>query len=142
IELSAAQAAAAVASEEQKTIATEVASLESTIAEQTARIEAAVSGARAAVGRAHAEIELAEEARTTVLKEHAAEGGRLEALRKQRESQDLQGAETKLREASDRRDALPVPGGVVTEADVTAARQQHPRCHHRIGREADDRGAP
>ena len=122
IELSAAQAAAAVASEEQKTIATEVASLESTIAEQTARIEAAVSGARAAVGRAHAELELAKEARTTVLKEHAAEGGRREALRKQRESQDLQGAETKLREASDRRDALPVPGGVVTEADVTAAR--------------------
>ena len=81
IELSAAQAAAAVASEEQKTIATEVASLESTIAEQTARIEAAVSGARAAVERAYAELELAEEARTTVLKEHAAEGGRLEALR-------------------------------------------------------------
>ena len=122
IELSAAQSAAAAASEEQKTIASEVASIERTIAEQTARIEAAVSGARAAVGRAQAEIELAEGARTTVLKEHAAEGGRLEALRKQRESQDLQGAETKLREASDRHGALPVPGRVVTEADVTDAR--------------------
>ena len=121
-ELSAAQAAAAAASEEQKTIATEVASLERTIAEQTARIETAVSGARAAIGRARAELELAEGARTTVLKEHAAEGGRLEALRKQRESQDLQGAETKLREASDRHGALPVPGRVVTESDVTAAR--------------------
>jgi len=120
-ELSAAQAAAAAASEEQKTIATEVASLERTIAEQTARIEAAVSGARAAVERARAELELAEGARTTVLKGHAAEGGRLEALRKQRESQDLQGAETKLREALDRYGALPKPE-VVTEADVTAAR--------------------
>lgn len=122
IELSAAQTAAATASEEQKTVATEVASLESTIAEQTARIEAAVSSARSAVGRARAELELAEEGRTTVLKEHAAEGGRLEALRKQRESQDLQGAETKLREALDRYGALPVPGRVVTETDVTAAR--------------------
>src|SRR5438445_13517131 len=105
-ELSAAQAAAATASEEQKTIATEVAVYESTIAGQTARIEAARSGARTAVGRARAELELAEGARTTVLKEHAAEGGRLEALRKQRESQDLQGAEMKLREASYRHGAL------------------------------------
>jgi hypothetical protein len=121
-ELSSAQAAAAAASEEQKTIATEVASLESTIAEQTARIEAAVSGARAAVERAGSALALAEGARTTVLKGHAAEGGRLEALRKQRESQDLQGAETKLREASDRYGALPQSGNVVTEADVTAAR--------------------
>lgn len=122
IELSAAQTAAATASEEQKAVATEVASLERTIAEQTARIEAAVSSARSAVGRARAELELAEGARTTVLKEHAAEGGRLEALRKQRESQDLKGAETKLREASDRYGALPVPGRLVTDADVTAAR--------------------
>jgi hypothetical protein len=122
IELSAAQSAAATASEEQKTIASEVASIESTIAEQTARIEAAVSGAWAAVGRARAELELAEGTRTTVLKGHAAEGGRLEALRKQRESADLQGAETKLREASDRHGSLPVPGRRVTEADVTDAR--------------------
>jgi hypothetical protein len=92
-ELSAAQAAAATASEEQNTIAVEVASLENIIAEQTAHIEAAISGARAAVGRARTELELAEGARTKVLKGHATEGGRLEALRKQREAQDLQGAE-------------------------------------------------
>jgi AAA domain len=121
-ELSAAQAATATASEEQNTIAVELASLDNIIAEQTERIEAAISGARAAVGRARAELELAEGARTTVLKGHATEGGRLDAIRKQRESQDLQGAETRLREASDRHGALPVPERVVTETDVTAAR--------------------
>ena len=123
-ELSAAQTAAAGTSEEQKTVAALVASLESTIAEQTSRIEAEKSGARAAVGPARAGLELTEAARTTVLKEHAAEGGRLEALRKQRESQDLQSAETKLREVSDRHGALPVPGRIVTEAEVTGGAQR------------------
>lgn len=122
IELSAARAAAATTSEEHKTIVAEMASLESTIAEQTARIEAAVSGARATVGRARGELELAEATRTAVLREHAAEGGRLETLRKQRESLDLQGAEAKLREALDRHSTLPVPETAVTEADVTGAR--------------------
>jgi uncharacterized protein YhaN len=96
-------------------------SLERTIADQAARIDAAVSGARASVTAAQAQLELAEKARTTVLKEHAAEGGRLETLRKQRESQDLQSAESKHREASDRHRALPVPAEMVTESDVIAA---------------------
>jgi hypothetical protein len=121
-ELAAAQAAAAVASREQTTIAGDLESLERSIAEQTARIDAAVSGARASVARAQAELELAEAARTTVLKQHAAEGGRLETLQRQRESQDLQSAESKHREASDRHSALPVPAEMVTEADVLAAR--------------------
>jgi hypothetical protein len=121
-ELAAAQAAAAAASREQTTIAGDLESLERSIAEQTARIDAAVSGARASVARAQAALELAEATRTTVLKEHAAEGGRLETLQRQRESQDLQSAESKLREASDRHSALPVPAEMVTEADVLAAR--------------------
>jgi hypothetical protein len=121
-ELAAAQAAAAEAAREQATVATDMDSLERTIADQAARIDAAVSGARASVAGAQAQLELAEAARTTVLKEHAAEGGRLETLRKQRDSQDLQSAESKHREASDRHGALPVPAEMVTEADVTAAR--------------------
>jgi hypothetical protein len=133
-ELLAAQAAAATASEEQNTIAVDVASLENTIAEQSARIEAAISGARAAVGRARAELELAEKARTTVLKGHATEGGRLEALRKQRESHDLQGAQAKLREASDRHGALPVPERLVTETDVMAARNAEAALKGDLGR--------
>jgi len=121
-ELSAAEAAAAAAAEDQKIIAIELASLESTIAEQTARIEEAVRAAREGFTRARGDLELAEKARTAIVKEHAAEGGRLEALRKQRESQDLEGAETRLREATDRHGALPVPATLVTEADITAAR--------------------
>jgi hypothetical protein len=121
-ELAAAQAAVAEAAREQATVVTEIDSLERTLAEQAARIEAAVSGARASVAGAKAQLELAEASRTTVLKEHAAEGGRLDALRKQRESQDLQSAESKHRKALDRHDALPMPAEMVTEVDVTAAR--------------------
>jgi uncharacterized protein YhaN len=96
--------------------------LERTIADQAARIEVAVRGARASVTAAQAQLELAEAARTMALKEHAAEGGRLETLRKQRESLDLQSAESKLREVLDRHSALPQPAELVTEADVIAAR--------------------
>jgi hypothetical protein len=121
-ELAAAQAVAADAAREQTTVAGETDSLERTIADQVARIDATVSGARAAVALAQAQLDVAEAARTTVLKEHAAEGGRLEALRKQRESQDFQSAESKLCEATGRHSALPVPAEMVSEADVTAAR--------------------
>jgi hypothetical protein len=121
-ELAAAQAAAAEAAREQATVAAEMESLERTIADQAARIEAAVGGARASVTGAQAHLERNEAARTTVLKEHAAEGGRLETLRKQRESLDRQRAESKLREALDRHSALPQPAELVTETDVIAAR--------------------
>jgi hypothetical protein len=121
-EFAAAQAAAADAAWEQATVAAEMESLERTIADQAARIEAAVSGARGSVTAAQTQLELAEGARTTALKEHAAEGGRLETLRKHRESLDLQSAESKHREALDRRSALPEPAEMVTEADVMAAR--------------------
>jgi DNA repair exonuclease SbcCD ATPase subunit len=121
-ELAAAKTAAAEAARELTTVAADMDSLERTIADHAARIDAAVSGARAAAAGAQAQLELAEEARTTALKEHAAEGGRVETLRKQRESQDLQSAESKHREASDRHSALPMPAEMMTEADVTAAR--------------------
>jgi soluble P-type ATPase len=121
-ELAAAQAAVADSAREQATVAAEMEALERTIADQAARIEVAVRGARASVTAAQAQLELAEAARTTALKEHAAEGGRLETLRKQRESLDLQSAESKLGEALDRHGALPQPAELVTEADVIAAR--------------------
>jgi hypothetical protein len=121
-ELAAAQAAVADSAREQATVAAEMEALERTISDKAARIEVAVRGARASVTAAQAQLELAEAARTTALKEHAAEGGRLETLRKQRESLDLQSAESKLREALDRHSALPQPAELVTEADVIAAR--------------------
>jgi hypothetical protein len=121
-EFAAAQAAAAEAARERATVAADMESLERTIADQAARIEVAVIGARASVTAAQAQLELAEAGRTRVLKEHAAEGGRLETLRQQRESLDLQSAESKHREALDRRNALPEPAEMVTEADVMTAR--------------------
>jgi hypothetical protein len=121
-ELSAAGAAAAATAEDQKIIARELASLESTIAEQTTRIEEAVRAAREAFTRAREDLELAEGARTAIVIEQSAEGGRLKTLRKQRESQDLEGAETRLGEATDRQSTLPVPATFVTEAVVTTAR--------------------
>ena len=121
-ELAAAQAAAAEAARERATVADEMESLERTIEDQAAHIEAAVRGARASVTAAQAQLELAEGTRTRMLKEHASEGGRVETLRKQRESQDLQSAESKHREALDRRSALPTPAEMVTEGDVFAAR--------------------
>jgi hypothetical protein len=133
-ELSSAEAAAAAAAKDQKIIVTELASLESTIAEQTARVEVAVRAAREAFTRAREDLQLAEEARTALVKEHAAEGGRLEALRNQRESQDLDGAETRLGEAADRQSALPVPATFVTEADVTAARPAEARAKDDLDR--------
>ena len=121
-ELAAAQTAASAASREQAIIAADLESLQRTITEQLARVDAALSGARASVARAQAQLELTEGARTTALKEHAAEGGRLETLQKQRESQDLEKAHAKHREVSDRHSALPVPSEMVTEVDVAAAR--------------------
>jgi uncharacterized protein YhaN len=121
-ELDRARSATATACEERAKIDADLQSLERTIAENSARINAEIGGARAAVARALEELDLADVARTTVLKEHATEGGRLETLRKQRESQDLAAAESKLRQASDRHGALPVPSEMVTAADVTTAR--------------------
>ena len=48
--------------------------------------------------------------------------GRLEELRRQRDAQDLAGAENRLREATERHAAVPVPERLVTDVEVTAAR--------------------
>ena len=124
VALSAARASLAAASEEQQKLATEVAALESTIAAEAARIEAAVSGTRAAA-------EQREDCGRVLRKQAQNNGdrtsmrrklGRLEELRRQRDAQDLAGAENRLREATDRHAALPVPERMVTDAEVTAAR--------------------
>jgi DNA repair exonuclease SbcCD ATPase subunit len=122
VALSAARASLAAASEEQKKLATEVAALESTIAAEAVRIEAAVSGTRLAAEHARTAVESAQEAQKKAIAEHASELGRLEELRRQRNSQDLAGAENRLREAVERHAAVPVPERLVTDIEVTAAR--------------------
>jgi hypothetical protein len=120
--LSAAQAALAAASGEQQTIAAELASLESTLAARRARIEAALGGARAALEQARAGVELAQAERTKAIAGHASQAGRLEELRKLRDAQDLAAAGNRLREATERHAAVPVPERLVTEGEVMAAR--------------------
>jgi hypothetical protein len=122
VALSAARASFAAASEEQKKLATEVAELESTVAGEAARIEAAVSSTRLAMEHARTAAESAQEAQKKAIAEHASQVGRLEELRRQRDSQDLAAAENRLREAADRLAAVPIPERMVTDLEVTAAR--------------------
>ena len=63
-------------------------------------------------------VDAAQQALTRQSREHASQVGRLEELRRQRDAQDLAGAEDRLREASERRAAVPVPERIVAEADV------------------------
>jgi hypothetical protein len=135
--LSTAQAALAAASGEQQTIAAELASLESTLAAQHARIEAALHGARATAEEARAGVELAQAERTTAIADHASQAGRLEELRKLRDAQDLAAAGSRLRDATERHAAVPVPERMVTEAEVTAARTAMTRA--RTDLEANER---
>lgn len=120
--LSATQAALAAASGEQGKIVAELASLESTINAQNARIDAALRGARAALEQARAEVDAAQADRTRAIAEHATQVGRRDALKRQRDAEDLATAEDKLRDASDRHAAVPVPERIVTEAEVAMAR--------------------
>jgi len=120
--LSAVQAALAAAVSEQQKVAAEIASLESTIAAHHARVEAAVRGARVAAEKARTRLDAAHAERTTAITEHAAQIGRLEALRRQRDAEDLTAAENTLRNSTERHTALPAPGRIVTEAEIAAAR--------------------
>ena len=120
--LSDAQAKLAAALDEQQKVAAELASLESTIAAQNERVEAAIREARAIAEQAQAGLDAASTERTNAITAHALQVGRLEELRRLRDAQDLATAESKLKSASDRQAALPVPERIVTEADLTVAR--------------------
>ena len=135
--LSAAQAALAAAAGERQQIASELASLESTMAAQHARIAAALAGARATLEQARAGVELAQARRTNAIADQASQAGRLEELRKLRDAQDLAAAENRLRDATERHAAVPVPERIVTDAEVTAARTLMTRA--RLDFEATER---
>ena len=117
-----AQAALAAAAGEHRKVAVDLESLDSTIAAQRARVEAAIGQARAIAERAQATLDAASEAQTEAITARAVQVGGLEQLRKLRDAQDLAAAETKLKEATDKRAAMPVPAQIVTESDLKAAR--------------------
>ncbi|MEP7310494.1 MAG: AAA family ATPase [Acidobacteriota bacterium] len=119
--LSAARSALAAASDEQRTVAAELTSLETTVAAKNARVEAAVHDARVTAERARARVDAAQVERTKAIADHASQMGRLEEIRKLRDAQDLDVAQQRLRDAMDRHTATPGPDRMVTEAEIVAA---------------------
>ena len=120
--LTAARSALAAAMKEKEKVAAGFASLEREIDARKKHINAALSGARADVEQAAAGVEAAQGQVTTASTAHAKEHGRLVELRKQRDAENLAAAEARLKEAVASYDALPVPGRVVTDEQVSTAR--------------------
>ena len=73
------------------------------------QVEAAVREARAAAEQAREQLDAANAERTKAIADHALQVGRLEGLRRLRDAEDLAAAEDRLRSATDRYAALPVP---------------------------------
>lgn len=120
--LNSARAALAAGTKEKERVATEFASLEQAIAARKKRIDEALSGARTNAASAKAAVETAQTQLTTAKTNHAEEQGRLVELRKQRDAENMAAAEIKLREATEAHAALPIPERLVSEEEVTGAR--------------------
>jgi hypothetical protein len=120
--LTAARAALAVGLGEMEQVAAEFASRERTIDARKKRMDEALSGARTNVAQAKIAVETAQVQVTTARTNHAEAQGRLVELRKQRDAENLAAAETRLREATESHAALPIPDRLVTEDEMTAAR--------------------
>ena len=121
-ELSSARMAAQAAHEESDQIARELEVIELTMAQEAEKLQERLRVVRAAVEEASASLADADQARTKVLTEHSAEGGRLEGLRNQRAGHDLPAARVRLQDAESRLGALPVPDEQVRDIDVELAR--------------------
>jgi uncharacterized protein YhaN len=119
--LAAAQVALAAALGEQEKGAAELISLENVIAARKQQTEAAVGEARATAEKARVMLEAAQAEHRKALADHASQAGLLAGLRRQRDAEDLSTAENRLRGATDRQAALPVPERIVTEAEITTA---------------------
>jgi DNA repair exonuclease SbcCD ATPase subunit len=120
--LNSARAALAAGTEEKEKVATEFASLEQAIAARKKRINEALSGARTKAASAKTAVETAQTQLTTAKTNHAEEQGRLVELRKQRDAENMAAAEIKLREATEAHAVLPIPERLVSEEEVTGAR--------------------
>lgn len=118
----AAQADLAAATMEMQYVAADLASLDSTIAARKERIDKAMSGARTKAEGARSALGAAQGKLTAAIASCAEHSGRLAELRKQRDAEDLEASEKQLREATDRRAALPVPERSVTKDEVTTAK--------------------
>jgi hypothetical protein len=122
VALATAKAELAAAKVENQSVAAEIASLEGTIATRAKRIDEALRGARSKAEIASTAVDTAQEKLTAAIASHAGHGGRLVELRRLRDAEDLVASETRLREATERHAALPVPERNVTTDDVMAAK--------------------
>ena len=120
--LFAARSTLAAAIEEKEEVAAGLTSLEREIDARKRDIDAALSGARAAAQQAAAEVEAAQAQVMTAKTDHAAEHGRLVELRKQRDAENIAAAEARLQQAVASHDALPVPDRMVSDEEMSAAR--------------------
>jgi hypothetical protein len=105
-------------------ITTTLASLEKQLAERSQQHETAQREAQREVGQAAATLDSAQKQRESAIARRALEEGGLKELTKQRDVADLGSAEDKLRRAKDQYERLPVPGRVVTEEEVKAAKSE------------------
>jgi DNA repair exonuclease SbcCD ATPase subunit len=126
------QAALGLATEEQQRVTRELASLDSSIAAEQARIDGALSDARKKADVARSQVEAAQEQLTNAITKHASETGRLNELRRLRDAEDLVAAENRLRTASERHGTMPVPERLVSDADITAAREAVVRANSHL----------
>ena len=98
------------------------ASVDREIQARKRRIDETLSGARTNATQASAGVDTAQTRSTAAKTNHAAEQGRLVELRKQRDAQNMATAEARLQEAIASHAALPVPERVVSDEEVSAAR--------------------
>ncbi|HEV7509577.1 MAG TPA: AAA family ATPase [Thermoanaerobaculia bacterium] len=120
--MGAAEEALRAAQAEQKKIAVELASLQNRINEKKGKLEAELTDAREAVEKAGRAVEAAQESLKKAITDHATEEGRLSELKRLRDAEDLTTAESGLRQATERHDALPVTERLVSPDEVTAAK--------------------
>jgi AAA domain-containing protein len=122
--LVASQAALAACINEQKRVAAEFLSLESTIEARKMRIEAALRGTRSNVADAAMAVEKAQGELRKATTEHASQDGRLIELRRLRDAENLAAAVTRLQKATDDYTVLPVPDRIVSSDEFVAAQNK------------------
>jgi chromosome segregation ATPase len=120
--LVAARAALAASDAEQEKVGKELASLEHTIEARKNRMDAALIGARTNALQATTAVETAQGQLTTARTDHASAHGRLIELRKNRDAENLAASEVRFQQAKEQHAALPVPDRIVTEEEVSTAR--------------------
>jgi hypothetical protein len=122
--LVAAQAELAACLSEQKRVAAEFASLESTIESRKKRIDEALQGARSNVTDATLAVENAQGEVNKATAERASQEGRLIELRRLRDAEDIAAAVTRLHKATEDYTVLPAPDRLVPSDELVATQNK------------------